>query len=72
MFALTAWFFWVIAQRSWARNQVSETMAEVPLWIPYGVVLLGLALFCVQLLAYLLRLVAGGDPIAEQPSQASE
>ncbi|HET6468340.1 MAG TPA: TRAP transporter small permease [Geminicoccaceae bacterium] len=56
--------------RNWQRGAVSQTIAEVPLWIPEGLVLLGLALFSVQLLAYMVRLLAGAPPIEEHGGRA--
>ncbi len=46
--------------RNWNRGAVSESIAEIPLWIPEGLVLVGLALFTVQLFAYGLRVATGG------------
>ncbi len=44
--------------RSYERGYVSETVAEVPLWMPEGVLLVGLVVFWFQLLSYAIR-VAG-------------
>jgi TRAP-type C4-dicarboxylate transport system permease small subunit len=49
--------FWRSVSRNWSRGAVSQSIAEVPLWLPEGLVLLGLALFALQLFAHLLRLV---------------
>jgi TRAP-type C4-dicarboxylate transport system permease small subunit len=49
--------FWGSVSRNWSRGAVSQSIAEVPLWLPEGLVLLGLALFALQLFAHLLRLV---------------
>lgn len=57
-------YFWKSVSRNWSRGAVSQSIAEVPLWIPEGLVLLGLVLFTLQLSARLLRLLApqtGGD-----------
>lgn len=54
-----AGYFWRSVARNWTRGAVSESIAEFPLWIPEGLVLAGVALFAIQLAAYLLRLVAG-------------
>lgn len=66
------WFFWLRVSRHWVRDSVSSSIAQVPMWIPEGLVLLGLALFWLQMLAYLLRmLLAPADqarPMAEQQS----
>jgi TRAP-type C4-dicarboxylate transport system permease small subunit len=55
--------FWRSVSRNWSRGAVSQSIAEVPLWLPEGLVLLGLVLFALQLLAHLLRLLqrAGGE-----------
>jgi TRAP-type C4-dicarboxylate transport system permease small subunit len=50
--------FWSSVSRNWSRGAVSQSIAEVPLWLPEGLVLLGLALFALQLLAYLVRLLS--------------
>jgi len=56
-------YFWKSVSRNWSRGAVSQSVAEVPLWLPEGLVLLGLVLFALQLLAYLLRQLqpAGGE-----------
>lgn len=54
-----AWFFWIRFERNWERGTVSSSVAEVPIWIPEGMVLLGLLLFWLQMLAYLLRMLFG-------------
>ncbi|MFK7963411.1 MAG: TRAP transporter small permease [Burkholderiaceae bacterium] len=51
------------AWRHFTRGSVSESIAEVPLWIPVGVVWLGLVFLMLQILACFLRIAAGGDPI---------
>jgi len=50
-------YFWRSFARNWSRGAVSQSIAEVPLWIPEGLVLLGIALFALQLFAHLLRLL---------------
>jgi TRAP-type C4-dicarboxylate transport system permease small subunit len=52
-------YFWKSVARNWDRGAVSETVAEVPLWIPEGVMMVGLAVFWLQLVVYLLRVLAG-------------
>jgi TRAP-type C4-dicarboxylate transport system permease small subunit len=49
--------FWKSVSRNWSRGAVSQSIAEVPLWLPEGLVLLGIALFALQLFAHLLRLL---------------
>lgn len=58
--ALLGWYFWLATGRFWTRGITSNTMAEVPLWLPNAVILAGLAVFALQLLAYGLRLIGGG------------
>lgn len=56
--------------KHYERGTVSWTIAEVPFWIPEGIVLLGICLFLLQLIAYLLRILAGGDIVDDKdPSQ---
>ncbi len=65
-FAMTvfcAWWVWKDTARNWKRGAVSESVAEVPLWIPTGAVWLGLTLFALQLLIYFVRVVRGGPMI---------
>ena len=49
--------FWSSVSRNWSRGAVSQSIAEAPLWIPEGLVLLGLVLFALQLCAHLVRLL---------------
>ncbi|MDN3718177.1 TRAP transporter substrate-binding protein DctP [Roseibium salinum] len=58
-----AWWVGRDALRNWTRGSVSESIAEVPLWLPVGAVWLGLILLMVQLLACFLRVAMGGEPI---------
>lgn len=51
------WFFWFRVARHVSRGTVSNTIAQVPMWIPEGLVLLGLGLFWLQMFAYLLRML---------------
>ncbi len=59
-----AYYFWRDLSRNFTRGAVSESIAEVPLWIPQALVFAGLALFAIQLFAYFLRLASGGKAIA--------
>jgi TRAP-type C4-dicarboxylate transport system permease small subunit len=52
-------YFWRSVARNFGRGAVSETVAEVPLWIPEGVMLVGLAVFWLHLSVYLLRTLVG-------------
>ncbi len=50
--------YWTLAvQRSQARGIVSETLAQTPLWIPQGAVLVGLYLLCFVLIVRSLRIL---------------
>jgi len=58
------WFFWFRVARHVTRGTVSSSIAQVPMWIPEGLVLLGLGLFWLQMLAYLLRMLfASSDQV---------
>lgn len=48
-------YFGTTVWRSWSRGRVSSSIAEVPSWIPEGLVLLGMVILLIQLVAYLLR-----------------
>jgi TRAP-type C4-dicarboxylate transport system permease small subunit len=63
MAGFCAWWVGRDALRNWTRGSVSESIAEVPLWLPVGAVWLGLILLMLQLLACFLRVAAGGAPI---------
>lgn len=55
-------FFWISVERNWVRGRVSSSIAEVPMWIPEGLVLVGLAVFWLQLVAYFLRQISDAPP----------
>lgn len=57
-----AWHSGVQAQDSWAFNSVSFGMVRVPLWIPQGVMTLGLILFAVALADELVAALRGATP----------
>jgi TRAP-type C4-dicarboxylate transport system permease small subunit len=57
-----AWHSGVQVQDSWAFNSVSFGMVRVPLWIPQGVMTLGLGLFAVALADELVTALKGGTP----------
>ncbi|OXY82156.1 TRAP transporter small permease subunit [Oceanimonas doudoroffii] len=44
--------------RSYQRGTLSDTLAETPIWIPEGMVLLGMVLLCLTLLGKALALLA--------------
>jgi TRAP-type C4-dicarboxylate transport system permease small subunit len=61
--SIVIWFFVISAHRNFVRGYRSESMAEVPLWIPEGIFCIGLAVFWLQLVAYLLRVARGGGMV---------
>ncbi len=48
-------FFWLRVARAWTRGSVSNSVAQVPMWIPEAIVMGGLSLLWLQLLAHLIR-----------------
>lgn len=64
--SLFIWFFWLRVTRHWSRGTTSSSIAEVPMWIPEGFVLLGLSIFWLQLLAFFLRQLFDLPPPVEQ------
>jgi TRAP-type C4-dicarboxylate transport system permease small subunit len=65
LMTFVAWTFWLFAARNFTRGFVSETVAEVPLWIPPGIMLMGMAILLLQLVFYLVALLRGGPYIVE-------
>src|SRR5690554_686464 len=59
-------YFWRSVSRNLDRGSTSETIAQEPLWIPESLALIGLIIFIVQMLAYVLRLLSGSKLMAEQ------
>lgn len=70
------WFFWFRVMRHVTRGTVSSSIAQVPMWIPEGLVLLGLGLFWLQMLAYLIRMLFGSSdqarPLAVRGARAAD
>ncbi|GAA0565577.1 TRAP transporter small permease [Halomonas salifodinae] len=56
-FAWLSLFWWKNVVRSYQRGITSDTLAETPLWIPEGIVLLGLWLLCFTLVVRSFQLV---------------
>lgn len=65
-----AWHSGVQAQDSWAFNSVSFGMVRIPLWIPQGVMTLGLGLFALALADELVAAIRGGTPAFRQAEAA--
>ncbi len=57
------WFFGKNVIRNYERGYLSQTISEIPTWIPQALVLVGLIIFALQMLAYLLKVLAG-QPLA--------
>lgn len=57
--ALLIYFFWLRVARAWSRGSVSNSIAQVPMWIPEAIVMGGLGLLWLQLLAHLIRTCLG-------------
>ncbi len=55
-FSWLAWYWGQNVWRSYQRGTLSETLAETPLWIPEGMVLVGMLLLCLTLLSRALHL----------------
>ncbi|WP_282604345.1 TRAP transporter small permease [Pelagibius sp. Alg239-R121] len=53
------WFFTRNVLRNYERGYVSETVAQVPLWLPEAFISIGLAILLVQFLSYFLRVLSG-------------
>ena len=56
---MAIWYFGSNASRDFARGYTSGTLADVPLWIPKGLILLGLAVFWLQMVVYLVSVATG-------------
>lgn len=57
--SIAAWYFWLSVGRHWARGTVSATSAEVPMWLPEGLMLTGILLFLLQAALQLLNALIG-------------
>ena len=68
LFAYLFVYFFRGWKRNWDRGTISGSIAEVPLWIPEGIVLIGLFIFVLQLFFYTLS-VANGVNLTEVHSE---
>ena len=57
--SLAVWFFWLTVASNYRRGFTSGTLAQVPMWIPEGILLLGLAIFWLRLLTYMFEVALG-------------
>lgn len=67
-------YFFVNVERQFTRGYTSGTMSNMPQWIPTGVMLIGLAVFWLQVFAYglgigLRQIAPDSDPHAESGIQ---
>lgn len=53
------WFFTRNVLRNYERGYVSETIAQVPLWLPEAFISAGLAILLLQFVSYFLRVLSG-------------
>jgi hypothetical protein len=61
------YYFWTkTVWRDLVRDTRSESIAEIPLWIPEGVAFVGLLLFALQLFTMLLQLILRHNPQSEE------
>ena len=60
--AFSTWSSWLQAWDSWVYDSVSFGMVRVPLWLPQGVMTLGLVLLCIALIDSLVTVIRGGIP----------
>ncbi len=65
---IAAFYFLKNATRSFTRGYVSETIAQVPLWIPEAFMVLGLGIFFLQLLSYLFVVLSGKADLSSSRS----
>lgn len=68
-FGWLSYFWWLNVTRSYQRGITSDTMAETPLWIPEGIVLLGLWLLCFTLVVRSLTLITKRAPHTQPTGQ---
>lgn len=56
------WYAYEVWHQAFVRNWKSSTVWAPPLWIPYLALPVGFALFVLQLLADLVKLITGAEP----------
>lgn len=68
IFSLVAYYILKLVMKNFSRGVVSNSLAEVPLWIPQGLVLIGMALLVLQFAAMTAR-YALGAPIIDNHNE---
>lgn len=56
--SFVAYYIWLVVKRDYIRGRLSIGMAEIPMWIPQAVLLVGLLIFLLQLIASIIRLLS--------------
>ena len=59
-------FFTRNVLRNYERGYVSETVAQVPLWLPEAFISIGLAILIVQFLSYLIRVLMNQEDLSAE------
>lgn len=73
--AFALWSVWLLTWASFVRGSLSIGIVAIPLWIPQGVMTLGLAIFGLALADELVAMLRGGEPAfraVENRREASE
>ena len=60
------WFFTRNVLRNYERGYVSETIAQVPLWLPESFISAGLAILLLQFVSHLLRVLANEADLSSE------
>nr|WP_319483083.1 TRAP transporter small permease [uncultured Cohaesibacter sp.] len=67
------WMFWLRVSKAWSRGTVSPSIAAVPIWIPEGMILIGLLILALQSFAHGLRHLQGyPSPAPRDPQPFTE
>lgn len=56
-FLWVGYYWWLTVARSFVRGTTSQSLAETPLWIPQGLVLVGMGMLCLTLIVRIVALV---------------
>lgn len=62
---------WEMARTSYERGTIAYTVARTPLYIPQGVILVGLIILFMQLVAYALSILVAPSPIKAPSREVS-